>query len=356
MREQPERWTAETWVGAAGFSRRPIVVVEDHLYHIGALLQALEGAPQLTAALTVVCLDRPGPDTARAVHGWLAAHPAVQVVAPIAVGDEDAEADGAARLRPLAAAVFGDATRLCRAVARLLRPGGLLLQDVQLETLGFIPADRWWESIYLASTVRGMFAQRPPACRFLSNKRGYEATFGRDLMDAGFDPRDVIDKNRLAEVVVPMLQDFVERRFPFTLETVVAGDHRPATAIHPTADRAAVEAALDLVIWQLPEGTVELGGRACAADRCLTFKPGSHEATTWHALVDDRFAAGTGVPVRDVGHRVAPEHAGRAERSNAAARHIHTLRSRLQDASALLTVDHTYRLGDALRLGRARLR
>ena len=28
-----------------------------------------------------------------------------------------------------------------------------------------------------------MFAENPPTCRFLSNKRGYEATFGRDLLE-----------------------------------------------------------------------------------------------------------------------------------------------------------------------------
>ena len=54
----------------------------------------------------------------------------------------------------------------------MLRPGGLVLQDIQLATLGFIPPDRWWESIYLANTVRGMFAENPPTCRFLSNKSG----------------------------------------------------------------------------------------------------------------------------------------------------------------------------------------
>lgn len=37
----------------------------------------------------------------------------------------------------------------------MLRPGGLLLQDIQLATLGFIPPNRWWESIYLANTLRG---------------------------------------------------------------------------------------------------------------------------------------------------------------------------------------------------------
>ena len=51
---------------------------------------------------------------------------------------------------------LADAASLARAIARLLRPGGLIVQDVQLSTLPFLPADRWWESIYVAATVRGL--------------------------------------------------------------------------------------------------------------------------------------------------------------------------------------------------------
>src|ERR1700676_1502254 len=169
-----------SWVTEAGFAKRPLVIVEDHLYHMTELLDGLGKAPDLVGQLTVVCLDRPGPDPRRTVAAWLAAHPALQVVAAVAARElpagssgEEATGDGTTgdgatgRLRPLPAAAFTSASRLCQAVAGALRPGGLLLQDVQLSTLAFIPADRWWESIYLASTVRGMFAERPPACRFV---------------------------------------------------------------------------------------------------------------------------------------------------------------------------------------------
>ena len=65
-----------------------------------------------------------------------------------------------------------------------------------------------------------MFPERPPAVRFLSNKRGYAATFGRDLMDAGFDPRDVMDKAELEATVVPAIARDVRERFPLLLELV----------------------------------------------------------------------------------------------------------------------------------------
>jgi hypothetical protein len=434
-----------TWVGERGFSRRPIVVVEDHLYHIAELLEALSAGTSGGAAgacesgsgaaagasgsaaggvgadatgaglagdLTVVCLDRQGPDTARAVAGWLAAHPALQVAAAVApsdlgelggisgiggidgmggIGGIDGVgglvAPASRRLLPLAPEVFTGSNRFCQLVAGALRPGGLLLQDIQLSTLAFIHPDRWWESIYLANTVRGMFARRPPSCRFISNKRGYQATFGKELLEAGFDPRDVADKRELASVVVPMLRAFRDRELPFALRVVRGADRLAAVAVSREGDGEEVESELDLVVWHdaggasgWPRasaagaiavgvvGAVELAGRAVApgdgtrpagegsagsAPRRLLLRAGSHEAQTWLQLVEDRFAGGSGVPVLTVGERLAPPGAGRAEITNLAARHIHTLRRRLRDAAAIVTDRHAYRLAGGLQVGLA---
>ena len=101
-----------------------------------------------------------------------------------------------------------------RLVASLLRPGGILLQDVHLSTLRFIAPDRWWESIYVAATVRGTFPRRQPAVRFLSNKRGYTATFGRDLMDAGFDPRPFSMRAFDAQLAAGLLEPLAHRHQP----------------------------------------------------------------------------------------------------------------------------------------------
>jgi hypothetical protein len=373
-----------SWVTEAGFAKRPLVIVEDHLYHMTELLDGLGKAPDLVGQLTVVCLDRPGPDTRRTVAAWLADHPALQVIAAVEspelpggagaagegaardwvagdrVAGEGAAGDGAAgRLRPLPAAAFTSASRLCQAVAGALRPGGLLLQDVQLSTLAFIPADRWWESIYLASTVRGMFAERPPACRFVSNKRGYEATFGRDLLDAGFDPRDVIDKAEIARSVVPVVRAFLERSFPIALRLAAPGrapwDLRVARL---ESEREEIEREVDLLLWSGADDAVELGGRGLAerepSRRRLALKAANQEAVTWSALVADRLAGGPGIAVLDVGRRVAPVDAGRAEVTNAAARHLHTLRARLDDPAAIVTAGHRYRLSERLTVGCAR--
>jgi hypothetical protein len=320
-----------TWVGATGFARRPLVVVEDHLHHVSELLDVLSEAE--VRQTTIVCLDRPGPDTDRITASWLERYPGLQVAAQTGNGGLDP-------------AVFEEAHRFCKTVAGLLRPGGLLLQDIQLATLGFIPPDRWWESIYLANTVRGMFAGTPPACRFLSNKRGYEATFGRDLLDAGFDPRDVMDKGDLRGMVVPVVRSYLSRAFPLVLQIPDVPD---AAVAKTEEDRREIESELDLAVWQ--GEPVEVGGRLLEGKR-LSFKAGSQEAVTWLELVEDRLEGGEGLPVVDVGARIAPEGAGRAEITNLAARHIHGLRSRLKDGGAIVTAHHAYRLAEGVWVGR----
>jgi hypothetical protein len=331
-----------SWVGATGFARRPLVVAEDHLHHVSELLAVLAGADAgLLAQTTVLCLDRPGPDTTRLAAGWLERHPGLQVAARF---DGDVPELFRPRRAVLDPVVFESANRFAKALAGLLRSGGLLLQDIQLATLTFIPPDRWWESIYLATTVRGMFAENPPTCRFLSNKRGYEATFGRDLLDAGFDPRDVMDKSELREMVVPVVRSYLDRAFPLALQVSGSGETWVAKT---EEDRHEVESELDLVVWR--GSGVEIGGRLLPRVSC---KAGSQEAATWIELVEDRLRGGEGVPVLDVGRRIAPERAGRAELTNLAARHIHGLRARLWEGGAIVTAHHAYRLGEDVKVGR----
>jgi len=319
------------------------VFVEDHLYHTGELIAAMADAhPDLLGQTTVCAIDRGGPDTDATVDQWLRRWTGLQVAAPTAARD---------RVRSIGAADLDSATAFARLVAGLLRPGGILVQDVQLGTLPFVPADRWWESIYSAATVRGLFADRPPLVRFLSNKRGYSATFGRDLIDAGFDPRDVIDKSELVTVGVPAVAALFDRQCPRVLEART-GAATPRRWRVGDGDRQDVEDAFDLVVWPSSQG-IELGGRLIgAADRRVSIRAGSQEAVTWDALVADRLDDGGGVPVLGVGERVGPAQAERAELTNIAARHIHTLRSRLGNGAAIVTANHAYCLGGDVSVAR----
>ncbi|HXT69483.1 MAG TPA: hypothetical protein VN700_07000 [Vicinamibacterales bacterium] len=310
------------WLDEPGIERRPLVFVEDHLYHTTDLLSVVQHVrPDLLGQITVAVLDRPGPDTGAAAAACASRFPDVIVAAPMPPD-------------------LANVASFSRWVSRQLRPGGVLVQDVQLGTLPFIPTDRWWESIYLAATVRGMFPDRPPAVRFLSNKRGYSATFGSEMLEAGFDPRDVMDKGALNDIVVPSLAALFDRLFPLKL------GNRPISL----PDRPEIEDAFDLVLWP-QQHAVELGGRAVAEPGKFTLKTGSPEAETWTALVKDLLSGGDGLAVVDVGARLAPPDADRAELTNIAARHIHTLRSRLRNSSDIVTARHAYRLNDQLRAG-----
>jgi len=333
-----------TWLDSRGFERRPLVFVEDHLYHTGELLSALARAGRERFAHVTVCaIDRAGPDTALAVDQWLNEFPGVQIAAPV---------EARPRVQTLAPADLADATSFARWLARLVRPAGIIVQDVQLETLPFLPADRWWESIYIAATARGLFADRAPTIRFLSNKRGYAATFGRELLDAGFDPRDVMDKSELDRAVVPAVVRLFDRSFPLQLDAAIPGcDRRQRPIADLPAERRELEGEIDLLLWPAAQG-LELGGRLVSgADRRVALRPGGHESQTWAMLIADRLHDGPGLSVVSMGERVGPSDALRAEATNVAARHVHTLRSRLSDATAIVTAHHAYRLRDGLSVG-----
>ncbi len=339
---------AMSWLEAHGFQRRPLVLIEDHLYHIGEVLDLLaRERPEWIRQLTVVCLDRPGADTRNAVEGWLEDHPELQMAARLVAGPRLE----VSRFVPLEDRELDRSSELARRIAGWVRPRGLLLQDVQLETLAFIPRQRWWESIYLASSVRGLFAERPPACRFLSNKRGYEATFGRDLLDAGFDPRDVLDKGQLRRQLLPTVETYLARTLPLRLRSGTGGEPCLETVVgREETDRIEIEEALDLVLWIAPQGT-ELGGGwvTSGSGARHRLRLGSPECATWRALIEDHLGGSGGLPVLEVGERVAPEHAGRPEVTNCAARHIHQLRSRLRAGTAIRTANHAYSLDHSLR-------
>ena len=302
------------------------------MYHTVDLLAAVRQThPRLLDHVAVAVLDRPGPDTDAAVRSCATAFPEVSLVTP-------------------SASDLANTAGFSKWVGRRSRPGGLLVQDVQLGTLPFIPADRWWESIYLAATIRGMFPDRPPAVRFLSNKRGYGATFGGEMLEAGFDPRDVMEKTDLAGTVVPALASLFDRQFPNELEaarTWPLGDS--------PHDRRDVEESFDLILWRSTHA-LELCGRAIAEPGRISLRLDAPESETWTRLIKSRLAGDDGMAVVELGARVGPPQADRAELTNLAARHIHTLRSRLRSATDIATIKHAYRLNERLRVGFVRPR
>ena len=332
------------WIDASGDAPRAIVVVEDHVDHLESLRRVLERVePRLLAQTTFLCLDRAGPDTDRMLALWREHSPSLRVLAAT-----NAAAAGHAALTP---EVFGSHGALAATMGRALRAGGLLLQDVQLETLRFVPADRWWETVFLAQTVVGRWSEDPPQVRFLSNKRGYQATFGSWLLDAGFHPRDVLDKDSLEEQVVPVIQRVFTRRFPWSLEL---RDEDGVTQRFPArgtdAERSALGQSLDLLWVEHENGDGELRGRCCGAP--TLFERGRVERPTWQALFAAVFEGTESPGTEELGRRLAPEGALGPEISNAASRHMGRMRDKLSERTAVETREHRYRLRPGLRVGR----
>ena len=210
-----------SWLRKNEFIARPLVVVEDHVYHISELLRTIQSGSFATFAnLTVVCLDRAGTDTDDAVAEWLSEYPRIQVATRVSSAKRFASDQ---RVFPLHDEVFTNQSVFCKTLAALIRKQGLVLQDIELETLEFIPRDRWWETTMLASTIRGILGDRPPKCAFISNKRGFEATFGAELLAAGHDPRDVLNKYELDRMVVPFINRYLAKAFPWELSWTICG-------------------------------------------------------------------------------------------------------------------------------------
>ena len=326
--------------------RRPVVVVEDHLYHIDRLLATLcEQGPDLLEHLTVVCLDRPGPDTRAAVVRWLSEYPEVTVVADVA--DMDGAEEGFFQLRP---AVYTSNLHCARAIAEHLAPRGLLVQDIQLETLEFVPADQWWESISLGVTVRGAFASRPPRVLFMSNKRGFHVTFARDLNEVGFDPCDVLDKDQLEGDLLPALRQRLRESFPLELEL---GDQSRRWQTGDPEEREQLVAEFDFISWGDRPAIITLGGRGLREP--LELDSSADEAQTWRELLAAHLEGRPGIPTEALGERLKPG-LSRAERINQAARHILKLRARLVSRDMIQTVNHHYRLAEEAQVGRIRRR
>lgn len=335
------------------FSPRPLVVVEDRVYHISELLGTIQrAAPQLLPNLTVVCLDRAGPDTDAAISDWRNDFPDLQIASRL--DDAGLFTGSASHTFQLPEEVFTNQNDYCKTIAGLIQKRGLLVQDIDLESLKFISRERWWDTTILASTVRGIVGDRGPKCAFISNKRGYEATFGSELLAAGHDPRDVMNKYEMERVVVPFMNQHLQSHFPWQLNWSqnINSNHCCWVNQEEGAKRD-VESELDLVLWPEKDQSIEMGGRALTSARkpALSLASDGNEAETWRELIQSRLNNTGGVAVQEVGQRVAPSGAMRAEVTNAAARHIHSLRKRLTNSQNIVTVQGHYRLADDLQVG-----
>ena len=301
------------------------------------VLAALHAArPDLVSCITVVALEGAGPDTDATVGEWLDRYRGA--------ADRRAGRPRAIACAAIAASDLADAAAYARLVARLLRPGGVAHPGHAARDV-VVPAGGPLVGVDLS---RGHgprhLRRRAPTVRFLSNKRGYSATFGRDLMEAGFDPRDVMDKAAIATHRRAgdrrALRSHVRaaaRRLAVVTAAAGAGRWRPAK---PSA--AISKPTLDLVLWI--DGARAPSSAAVSSTRRRRARRSRRAARriARNRDVDDAHR-GSAVTARTAcrssrsAARIGPPDAERAELTNLAARHLHTLRGRLNDADAIVT-------------------
>lgn len=339
------------WFGESCFCKRPIVVVEDRAFHVSQLLEQIQSkAENLLSSTTIVCLEKSGTDTDQAVKCWLNQYPEIQVASAANLKNNPEY-----RHFNLPSSVWEQSSGYCQTIAELLRPAGILLQDIQLSTLSFIPADRWWDSTFLATTIRGMFLDGQPRCLFVSNKRGFTATFGAELLAAGHDPRDVLDKELLQEHVIASLEQLGNELFPLSLfwNQYSTTDTQDSFGSVPIGDqpchREIAELQFDLILWTSSHSDDRLAGKALK--KPVKLANGSSERETWLDLVRQRLKGEKGIEVVELGNRIIGTDSSKAESTNSAARHIHTLRKRLISSDMITTSDSRYSFQKHLTVG-----
>jgi hypothetical protein len=224
-------------------------------------------------------------------------------------------------------------------LGKMLRPGSLMLLDIELEPLEFVPADEPWRSLDLVPWFRG--SCRGLCIKLFTNK-SFVATKLIGVLQQSNLSDDVLDKEQIAEEVVPELIEFVSRAFPWTLRSKQPN----ALSIGPL-DTDDVAEHFDLVVGPEENGQVWIGGRI-VEKRFKVNPKDSDEADAWKLLAEDQLKEHVGVSAKELFPTVVLEH--RPQR-------VHRMRGKLKgdfgnaDQGAIRTGDGAYRLDAQLRVG-----
>jgi hypothetical protein len=331
------------WIRAEhGLQPRPLVFIEDHCGHVFDLCNALaanEAVPgEILERCTIVLLDAPGPDTAYETVRLLLTYPTLQVVAgPFAtplrpclldfasavvsgtvtaaqVLDADIDAllstqgrtaakSLAPRYSDLSERTLQDEPAFARLLDQLIRPGGLVVCDIELLTLPFAQgsARALYGGVRAASIAcqrqaqpEGHCSQQTAKLLIVSNREKFGTRIDKVLADCGVHVGrdDIFRKSDDLADVAAHIRDTLGQRFPWRLHMKHPRDG--GLIVHHTGrqDKALLDSSLDVVTWPAQDGAhlvsgfavldarsvVEFSGRAQVL-LMLTeayLKPGSH--------------------------------------------------------------------------------
>jgi hypothetical protein len=363
---------------------RPLLVIEDRARHFDQILEALDDLGRvasahggsrydLTARTALICLDGSGGDTAISVALWLLAHPGLVVWAYDKEGDvlrlvDEVDAFAAQigrgersavtalpqevgalvrdavdkrhyrllkpRLHFVAEAVLKTNDGFRDYLSRLVRPGAVILSDVELETLEFAQRDPL-QGVVVASQA----ASRGRAHLWImSNRNIFPLDFELDT-ERRYSKRNV---DRMAREVAERLRI----RFPWRLRA------RASTGalieIHDDVfvgpdDLPWLNVEFDVVL--APDGdNLHVSGRAIQPDARIVLKPGTPTLNAWEELVREQLEDGDGIAATDIDEWIQE-----ARGTRTAAQVIAKLRDSFVKASRLKHIPEanagTYKLG-----------
>ncbi len=231
-----------------------MVIVEDKPRHISTLVAELRKCPEeLRGLITIVCLAEGHGDTASAVAKWLASDLDLHVLTLPGSATSNLQKRFGERYGVLNPRITQDMESYARELRTLVRPGGLLIQDVVLNPLRFTDPDKW-KSVYAAGQVRSLLMPRGPQLWFMTNKSLRVPHVLRAKEDVKAE--EFFDKEDHLAGIVSSLRRFVKEHFPWRLHL---SDGRVAAV--GIGDDDDVSHNVDLVVWATTRMKRTVGGR-----------------------------------------------------------------------------------------------
>jgi hypothetical protein len=292
-----------------GLQPRPVIFIEDHIGHVFDLCAALaanEALPgEILERCSIVLLDAPGPDTAFETARLLLSYPTLQVVAgpfdtplrsclqDLASGHSSTSAhitaadaatllaghgpsaaqSLASRYADLSARSLQDEPAFARMLDQLIRPGGLIVCDIELLTLPFAqgPARALYGGARAASIAchrqtepGGQCSQDAARLLIVSNREKFGARIDKALAECGVHVGrdDIFRKSDDLRDVASRICDTLQARFPWRLRARHPRDGGLIVHHIGRPDKALIDGMLDVVIWPAQDGAHLLSGLA----------------------------------------------------------------------------------------------
>jgi hypothetical protein len=291
-----------------GLQPRPLVFVEDRVRHVidlcGALAQKETLPGEFLGRCTIVLLDAPGPDTEFEVVRLLLTYPMLQVIAgpfreplgpclhefergrqsPSRLLEVDTSALLSSlprlacqsllpRYLDLSERSLQDEPAFARLLDQLIRPGGMIVCDIELLTLPF--AQGAAHALYGGARAASIACRRQmepersctqEAAQLLivSNREKFGARVDKALAECGVyvGRDDIFRKSDDLIDVASRICDTLSQRFPWRLCFRHPRDGGLVTHYIGRPDEALIDATLDVVIWPAQDGMHQLSGLA----------------------------------------------------------------------------------------------